>query len=121
LSSINLSEKVRRTLSARCRSSTSAATCFLTKNLMKCQCTEQLPASSMDLNCYLFTLDLLNIMSGKFGIQLCPAVASLGLGLVMILAAGFHAKRKENQAIGMNIIFLALAIFVAIGRWKTCE
>ncbi|HZH01806.1 MAG TPA: DoxX family protein [Flavisolibacter sp.] len=44
-------------------------------------------------------------------------IAALGLGLVMILAAGFHAKRKENQAIGMNIIFLALAIFVAIGRW----
>ena len=43
-------------------------------------------------------------------------VAALGLGLVMILAAGFHAKRKENQAIGMNIIFLALAILVAIGR-----
>jgi uncharacterized membrane protein YphA (DoxX/SURF4 family) len=43
-------------------------------------------------------------------------IAALGLGLVMLLAAGFHAKRKENQAIGMNIIFLALAIFVAIGR-----
>jgi hypothetical protein len=36
---------------------------------------------------------------------LTPIVA-IGLGLVMILAAGFHAKRKENQAIGMNIIFL---------------
>jgi len=44
-------------------------------------------------------------------------IAALGLGLVMILAAGLHAKRKENQAIMMNIIFLALAIFVAIGRW----
>ncbi|MBT2756858.1 DoxX family protein [Mesobacillus foraminis] len=44
-------------------------------------------------------------------------VAALGLGLVMILAAGFHSKRKEYQAIGTNIIFLALAIFVAIGRW----
>jgi uncharacterized membrane protein YphA (DoxX/SURF4 family) len=44
-------------------------------------------------------------------------IAALGLGLIMILAAGFHAKRKENQAIGMNIIFLALAIFVAIGRF----
>jgi hypothetical protein len=43
-------------------------------------------------------------------------IAALGLGVIMILAAGFHAKRKENQAIGMNIIFLALAIFVAIGR-----
>jgi ABC-type Na+ efflux pump permease subunit len=44
-------------------------------------------------------------------------IAALGLGIVMILAAVFHAKRKENQAIGMNIVFLALAIFVAIGRY----
>lgn len=44
-------------------------------------------------------------------------IAALGLGVIMILAAGFHAKRKENQSIGMNIIFLALAIFVAFGRW----
>lgn len=44
-------------------------------------------------------------------------IAAIGLGVIMILAAVFHAKRKENQAIGMNIILLALAIFVAIGRW----
>ncbi|MDR7238025.1 DoxX family protein [Neobacillus drentensis] len=44
-------------------------------------------------------------------------IAALALGVVMILAVGFHLKRKENQAIGMNIIFLAAAIFVAIGRW----
>ncbi|WP_066255980.1 DoxX family protein [Neobacillus drentensis] len=44
-------------------------------------------------------------------------IAAIALGVVMILAAGFHLKRKENQAIGMNIILLALAIFVAIGRW----
>jgi hypothetical protein len=43
-------------------------------------------------------------------------IAAIGIGIIMILAAGFHIKRKENQAIGMNIIFLALAIFVAIGR-----
>jgi uncharacterized membrane protein YphA (DoxX/SURF4 family) len=44
-------------------------------------------------------------------------IAALGLGLVMILAAGFHVKRKEKQVIGMNIILLALAIFVAIERF----
>lgn len=43
-------------------------------------------------------------------------IAALGLGLVMILAAGLHVMRKENQAISMNIIFLVPAIFVAIGR-----
>lgn len=44
-------------------------------------------------------------------------IAAVGLGVIMILAAAYHAKKKENQAIGMNIIFLALAVFVAIGRF----
>ncbi|MEO2255445.1 DoxX family protein [Paenibacillus amylolyticus] len=44
-------------------------------------------------------------------------IAALGLGIVMILAGGLHVKRKENQAIGMNVILLALAVFVAIGRF----
>ncbi|MEF2246042.1 MULTISPECIES: DoxX family protein [unclassified Paenibacillus] len=44
-------------------------------------------------------------------------IAAIGLGIIMLLAAIFHAKRKENQAIGMNIIILALAIVIAIGRW----
>jgi hypothetical protein len=42
-------------------------------------------------------------------------VAAIALGVIMILAAGFHIKRKEN--FGMTIIFLALLIFVAIGRF----
>jgi uncharacterized membrane protein YphA (DoxX/SURF4 family) len=44
-------------------------------------------------------------------------IAALGLGLIMILAAGFHAKRKESKAIPMNLILLVLALFVAFGRW----
>jgi len=44
-------------------------------------------------------------------------IAALALGLVMLFAAVFHAKRKENAAVGMNIILIALTIFVAIGRW----
>jgi uncharacterized membrane protein YphA (DoxX/SURF4 family) len=44
-------------------------------------------------------------------------IAAFGLGIIMILAAGFHVKRKENQAIPMNLILLALALFVAFGRW----
>ncbi len=46
------------------------------------------------------------------------AVAAFALGLIMLLAAVFHAKRKENQAIEINIILLALAIFVAVGRFE---
>ncbi|WP_136605312.1 DoxX family protein [Paenibacillus dokdonensis] len=44
-------------------------------------------------------------------------IAAIALAIVMVLAAGFHAKRKEYQGIGMNIILLALAVFVAIGRF----
>ncbi|MWV42796.1 DoxX family membrane protein [Paenibacillus sp. HJL G12] len=44
-------------------------------------------------------------------------IAAVGLGVVMLLAAGFHAKRKEYQGIGMNIILLVLAVFIAIGRF----
>lgn len=45
------------------------------------------------------------------------SIAAVGLALIMLFAAVFHARRKENQAIGMNIILLALAIFVAIARF----
>jgi uncharacterized membrane protein YphA (DoxX/SURF4 family) len=48
---------------------------------------------------------------------LLTPIATLTLGLVMIFATGFHIKRKENKAIEMNIILLALALFVVIGRW----
>lgn len=43
-------------------------------------------------------------------------IAAIALGFIMLFAAVFHTKRKENQAIGMNIVFLALLIFIAIGR-----
>jgi uncharacterized membrane protein YphA (DoxX/SURF4 family) len=44
-------------------------------------------------------------------------LAAGGLAIVMVLAAGLHFKRKEYQAIGMNVVFFALALFVAIGRF----
>lgn len=44
-------------------------------------------------------------------------IAAVGLALVMIFAAIFHLQRKENQAIGMNVVLLAFAIFVVIGRF----
>jgi uncharacterized membrane protein YphA (DoxX/SURF4 family) len=44
-------------------------------------------------------------------------IAAIALGVIMVLATGFHAKKKENQRIGMTIIFLALLIFVAVGRF----
>ena len=45
-------------------------------------------------------------------------IAAIGLLVIMVLAAGFHASRGENSAIGMNAIFGAVALFIAWGRLK---
>ena len=44
--------------------------------------------------------------------------AAIGLIVVMVLAAGFHASRGEFPAIGMNVILMAIAAFIAWGRSK---
>jgi len=44
-------------------------------------------------------------------------LAALGLAIVMLLAAGFHAMRREYPSIVFNLIFVALTAFVAYGRW----
>ena len=44
-------------------------------------------------------------------------LAALGLAVIMILAAGFHAKRKENKSIVINAVLFVVAAFVAYGRW----
>jgi uncharacterized membrane protein YphA (DoxX/SURF4 family) len=44
-------------------------------------------------------------------------LAGAGLVLVMLLAIGFHASRREGQAISFNAVLLALAAFVAYGRF----
>ncbi|MFC5529666.1 DoxX family protein [Cohnella yongneupensis] len=42
--------------------------------------------------------------------------AAIGLAVIVLLGALFHVKRKEYKEIGVNVVFLALAVFVAIGR-----
>jgi putative oxidoreductase len=44
--------------------------------------------------------------------------AALGLVVVMILAALFHASRGEFSVIGMNVILMSFAAFIAWGRSK---
>lgn len=44
-------------------------------------------------------------------------LAATGLALTMLLAAIYHLRKKEYQAIGINAVLLALAAFVAIGRF----
>ncbi|MFM7850999.1 MAG: DoxX family protein [Flammeovirgaceae bacterium] len=46
------------------------------------------------------------------------AWAGLGLATIMLLAIPFHISRGETPMIGMNAIFMLLALFVAWGRWK---
>ncbi|MEP6559817.1 MAG: DoxX family protein [Nakamurella sp.] len=58
------------------------------------------------------------ILPGALGVApvLVP-VAATGLALVMIGAIVVHARRKESQLIIVNVVLLALAAFVAWGRF----
>ncbi len=44
-------------------------------------------------------------------------VAAAALALVMLLAAGFHVQRREMPNIVTNLVLLAVAAFVAYGRF----
>jgi len=44
--------------------------------------------------------------------------AALGLLLIMALATGFHAVRREWEGLPFNIMLGGLAAFVAWGRWR---
>lgn len=43
--------------------------------------------------------------------------ASVGLAVIMLLAAIFHLLRREYQAIVINLVLFALGAFVAYGRF----
>ena len=44
-------------------------------------------------------------------------LAAVGLGITMLLAATYHARKKEFPAIGLNAVLLILAVLVAWGRF----
>ncbi|MFI7128357.1 DoxX family protein [Nonomuraea sp. NPDC050153] len=44
-------------------------------------------------------------------------LAATGLGIIMILAMGVHARRREPQAIAFNAVLLIAAAVVAWGRF----
>ena len=44
-------------------------------------------------------------------------VAAGALALLMVLATLFHARRREKSDIGLSVLLLLLAAFVAYGRW----
>ena len=45
-------------------------------------------------------------------------IAAAGLALVMLFAVVFHISRGETPMIGMNFILIAIAAFIAWGRFK---
>ncbi|MFC4307142.1 DoxX family protein [Cohnella boryungensis] len=52
-------------------------------------------------------------------LHIAPAltpIAAFGLASVVLMGGAFHIKRKEYPQIGVNIVFLALALFIALGR-----
>lgn len=46
--------------------------------------------------------------------------AAIGLATVMLFAAVFHGTRGEFSAIGVNVVIMAIAVFIAWGRSKKC-
>lgn len=46
-------------------------------------------------------------------------IAASALALVMVFAIFHHLKHKEYKAIAFNLTLMALAIFVAYGRFST--
>ena len=45
-------------------------------------------------------------------------IAAVGLALVMLFAVVFHISRGETPMIGMNFVLIAIAAFIAWGRFK---
>ena len=44
-------------------------------------------------------------------------LAAVGIAIIMVLAARFHATRKEYSGVAVNVVLGAIALFVAMGRW----
>jgi hypothetical protein len=49
--------------------------------------------------------------------QLTP-IAALGVVVLMVCASVFHIARGEGSQIGFNVVFAALSVFVAWGRFR---
>jgi uncharacterized membrane protein YphA (DoxX/SURF4 family) len=45
-------------------------------------------------------------------------IAAVALAVVMLFAFAFHLSRGETSVIGMNFVLIAIAAFIARGRFK---
>jgi len=53
-------------------------------------------------------------------LDIAPALtgsAAIGIAVIMLLAAIFHARRKESKGVGMTVVLLLFALFVVVGRF----
>lgn len=58
------------------------------------------------------------ILPGATGIApILTPLAACGIALIMLLGAGVHVRRKEFNALPVNAVMFALAVFVAWGRF----
>ncbi|KMS67025.1 DoxX family protein [Streptomyces viridochromogenes] len=58
------------------------------------------------------------ILPGAFDIAtVLTPLAATGLAVIMVLAMGLHARRKEPQAIGFSAILLIVAAVIMWGRF----
>ena len=89
------------------------------------QATRQMPWTAATPKPLVRTIGLVELL-GAIGMIL-PAVtgvlpwltplAAVGLGLIMALAIPFHLGRNELRNAATNGVLLALAVFVALGRY----
>jgi len=48
-------------------------------------------------------------------------VAAVALGLLMLLAAGFHTRRHESSQTALSVLILLLVAFVGYSRWSLLQ
>lgn len=58
---------------------------------------------------------ILPVLTGV--LPILTALAACGLAIIMLLAAGFHIRRREFRNVPVTLLFAALAIFVAVERF----
>ena len=49
--------------------------------------------------------------------KILTPLAAVGLAVIMVLAAIYHARKGEKREVVINAILFALTVFVAIGRF----
>ena len=89
------------------------------KAIQRMPYVEDFPDRAMKLIGVLEILGALGlVLPGATGIvPVLTPVAAVGLGLLMVGAMIVHGRRREWQALPINLVLLVIAVFVAWGRF----